>query len=225
MLSIFDLDRTLTRKPTWSAFLIFSARRNAPWRLALIPVVLTLMLAYKARILTRKALKENMHRLMLGGTLGRAAVDHLVNCFADHVMATNVYDKSLTTIAAERAAGRRVIIASAAHSFYLGAIAARLGVEFIGTDSVWRGDCLSARIDSDNCYGLAKRDRLKAFLRGEGIDRAASHIRFFSDDVSDRPTFEWADEAIAVNATALLARLASRKGWSVYDWSPAPSLG
>ncbi len=162
-----------------------------------------------------------MHRLMLGNMLVRPSVDSLVNCFADHCMANNIYDKSLTTIAAERAAGRRVIIASAAHSFYLGAIAERLGVEFIGTDSVWRGNCLSARIDGQNCYGTAKRDRIMDFLQAEGIDRAASHIRFFSDDVSDRPTFEWADDAVAVNASASLARLASRNGWSIHDWSPA----
>ncbi|CAN5309960.1 hypothetical protein BH11PSE5_BH11PSE5_22790 [soil metagenome] len=44
-LSIFDLDRTLTRKPTYTSFLLFAARRRSPLRLLLAPAVLACMLA------------------------------------------------------------------------------------------------------------------------------------------------------------------------------------
>jgi phosphoserine phosphatase len=44
-------------------------------------------------------------------------------------------------------------------------------------------------------------------------------VRFYSDHVSDRPVFEWADEAVAVNPDAKLRRLAAERGWAVEDWS------
>ena len=34
-------------------------------------------------------------------------------------------------------------------------------------------------------------------------------------------TFEWADEAVAVNPSPRLLRLALRRGWTVYDWRRA----
>src|SRR5687768_16960439 len=38
-ISIFDVDRTLTARPTYSLFLLNAAWRSAPWRLVLVPVI------------------------------------------------------------------------------------------------------------------------------------------------------------------------------------------
>ena len=46
-------------------------------------------------------------------------------------------------------------------------------------------------------------------------------VRFYSDHVSaTRLTFEWADEAFAVNAVTgrKLRALARKRGWSILDW-------
>ena len=51
-----------------------------------------------------------------------------------------------------------------------------------------------------------------------GFARAATHIRFYSDHASDRPTFDWVDEPVAVNPHAKLRRLASDRGWRIVDW-------
>ena len=37
-LAIYDMDKTITRRPTWTRFLIHYAQRQAPWRLGLLPV-------------------------------------------------------------------------------------------------------------------------------------------------------------------------------------------
>ncbi len=218
-LSVFDLDRTLTIRGTWSPFLFFAARRRAPWRVALAPLVVGLMAAYKARLLTRKQLKQAMHRLMLGSAIDLDIVTDLVDAYAEHSIANNIHADAIASIAAERAAGRRVVIASAAHLFYLEALAERLGVaDVVGTASMWRGRDLTPRIAGENCYGANKRRMLEHWLAGQKIDRADVHIRFFSDDLSDRPTLEWADEAVAVNPSKKLLNLALRRGWTVYDW-------
>ena len=55
------------------------------------------------------------------------------------------------------------------------------------------------------------------WLDKSGLERG--HVRFYSDHASDAPVFEWADEAVAVNPHAKLARLAATRGWAVEDWS------
>lgn len=221
-LSVFDLDRTLTIHGTWSPFLLFAARRRAPWRLAFAPLVVGLMAAYKARLLTRKGLKQAMQRLMLGSAVDLDIMTGLAGAYAEQSLARNIHAEAIASIAAERAAGRRIVIASAAHLFYLEAIAGRLGVaDVVGTASMWRGRALTPRIAGENCYGAAKQRMIEHWLAGQKIDRADVHIRFFSDDLSDLPTFEWADEAVAVNPSPRLLRLALRRGWTVYDWRRA----
>ena len=76
-----------------------------------------------------------------------------------------------------------------------------------------------ARIDGRNCYGLAKLDMIEAWLQREGLERAAVHIRFYSDHISDEHVHRWADEAFATNADARLIRLAETEGWQVLDWN------
>jgi phosphoserine phosphatase len=44
-------------------------------------------------------------------------------------------------------------------------------------------------------------------------------VRFYSDHASDAPVFEWADEPVAVNPHAKLAKLAATRGWTVEDLS------
>jgi HAD superfamily hydrolase (TIGR01490 family) len=218
-ISIFDLDRTITRKGTWSPFLVFAASKLGPWRLALVPAAIVAMLAYKSSAISRRRLKEVMQRIMIGKRVSRERMAGVADAFADQCMAMGVYPEAVTLIQSEQAAGRRVMIATAAHHFYLDALARRLGVDdVIGTCSVWRGGELSSRIAGDNCYGEAKREKIKAYAWDHAIERTHTHIRFYSDHISDLPTFEWADEAIAVNPSPKLARHATAKGWKIFEW-------
>lgn len=218
-LSVFDLDRTLTRWPTWSPFLLFAAKRHQPWRLIFTPFVVLLMLSYKLRLMSRQRLKENMQGLLLGNTLSSSRLLPLINQFARQSLSRNIFPEARKQIQAERDAGRHVAIASAAHEFYLRPIADGLGIDdVIATKSIWRDDSLSNRIDGANCYGVIKRDQCADFLSDQGLDRSDVHVRFFSDDVSDIPTFEWADEAVAVNPSKRLVAIALRRGWPVLDW-------
>ena len=42
--AIYDLDRTVLRKPTFTLFLLWAAWREAPWRLLLLPALAALMI-------------------------------------------------------------------------------------------------------------------------------------------------------------------------------------
>ena len=218
-LSVFDLDRTLTRKPTYTAFLLFAARRRSPWRLFLAPAVIGCMLAYLAGLISRRRVKELEQQLLLGRNVPRTDIDALARAFASRIASDGIYPEAIARIARERAEGRRVILATAANAFYLDAIAAAIGIgEVVATRSAWLNDRLLARIDGENCYGSAKRDMLASYLADCHLPRAQASVRFFSDHVSDRPTFEWADEPIAINPSRKLRKLAKGRGWPILSW-------
>lgn len=217
-LAIYDMDRTVTRRATWTPFLLHCAVRRAPWRLVFLPLVVLSMLAYVLKLIDRGKLKEINHRLLLGGETRKAVLQPLVESFAERTLSGNVRPGARAAIARDKAEGRRVVMATASYRFYAAAIARRLGFDdCIGTNSVLGLDeRVHARIDGENCYGPAKLRMIEQWLAAHGLARA--HVRFYSDHASDAPVFEWADEAVAVNPHDRLLRLARTRGWAVEDW-------
>jgi HAD superfamily hydrolase (TIGR01490 family) len=219
-LAIYDMDRTVTRTGTYTPFLLHAAKALNPWRLALAPLVPFTMAAYAAKLIDRRRLKELNQRLLIGGAVPRARLTPAVESFADLIIKTNIHPGALRQIAADRAAGRRLVLATASYRFYVEPIAARLGFDdVIATGSITGlDDIIHARIDGDNNYGPAKLRLIEAWMERERIDRAAVNVRFYSDHVSDWPALEWADEPFAVNPSRGLKQMAAARGWQVVDW-------
>lgn len=219
-LAIYDMDRTVTRRGTYTSFLLHCAIRLAPWRLLLLPLVAVSMLAYIAELIERKRLKEINHRLLLGGKVHPQALRPLLDSFADKQVATNVRPGARRAIARDRSEGRTLVLATASYRLYADAIAKRLGFdEVIGTGSiVGLDERIHARIDGENCYGPAKMRMIADWVERSGLTGKHGHVRFYSDHVSDQPAFEWADEPVAVNPHAKLRRLAEQRGWRIEDW-------
>jgi len=218
-LAIYDMDKTVTRRPTYGAFLWHALWRLAPWRAVLAPVAAVATLAYALRLIDRARLKEWNYRLLIGAAAPER-LERVVESFAARQVATNVMEGARARIAEDKAAGRRLVLATASYRLYAAAIARRLGFDdVIATDTRVdsRGRTV-ARIDGRNCYGIAKLDMIEAWLQREGLARDAVHIRFYSDHVSDAPVHHWSDEAFATNAHARLIRLAEIEGWQVLDW-------
>lgn len=219
LLAIYDMDKTVTRRPTFTPFLLHAARRLAPWRLALVPAAGLLTLGYALKLIDRAWLKELNYRLLVG-SVSPERLGPIIDSFADAQIATNILPGARTQIAADRAAGRRLVLATASYRLYAAAIAQRLGFDdVIGTEQGLdaRGRIV-ARIDGANCYGAAKHDMILAWLERERLDRAAVHVRFYSDHVSDAVVHHWADEPFATNADRRLLALARAEGWAVLDW-------
>ena len=219
-IAIYDLDRTITRAPTWTPFLLHAVLRHTPWRLTLLPVVLGAAGLKGLGLIHRDRLKQVMHRAALG-TLSPARAELLAAAWLVHFGPAQIRRKARAQIAADRAAGYRIVVATAAYRFYAEAIARDVGADAViatATARDARGHLLP-RIEGGNCYGPAKRAMIESWLAAEGIDRAAAHVRVYSDHVSDVPSFDWADEAIAVNPHAALRRVATARGWPVVDWN------
>src|SRR5690242_4722592 len=219
-LAVYDMDRTVTRHATYTPFLLHCALHRAPWRLIFLPIVVLSMLAYAVRLIDRGQLKEINHRLLLGHRVHLNELKPLVESFAEKQVATNIRPGARAAIARDKARGRRLVLATASYRLYADAIAERLGFDdVIGTGSVIGLDeRVHAKIGGENCYGPAKLRMIADWVEKSGLKGVHGHVRFYSDHVSDRPAFEWADEPVAVNPHGKLRRLAEQRGWQIEDW-------
>lgn len=218
-LAIYDMDKTVTRKATFTPFLLHATRRLAPWRFVLLPAVALTGLAYALKLVDRARLKELNYRLLIGH-VAPERLEPVIQSFAAAQVAANILPGARARLARDRADGCRLVLATASYRLYAAAIAQRLGFDdVIGTGQALDGKGrVLARIDGENCYGAAKHDMILAWLEQEGLDRDALHIRFYSDHVSDAVVHHWADQAYATNAHQRLLDVAKAEGWEVLDW-------
>ena len=214
--ALYDLDRTVLRHASFTPFLLFAARRQAPWRLLLTPVWLLVMAGYKLGLCSRAALKQFGLRLFLGSRMTEDGLAGLGEAFADRVVPAWVAPGAARAIEADRAAGRELMLVTAAMHFYAEPIARRLGfAEVLATPHRAidvAGACL---LEGENCYGEEKVARVSAMLAEMGVAREACRLIFYSDSVSDAPMFGHADEAVLVDAGLSGRRRAEREGWRV----------
>lgn len=224
-IAFYDMDKTVTRRPTWTAFLVYAAVHRSPLRLALFPAAGVASLGYLLHRVNRGRLKEITQGLFLGRAVAAEDLARLANGFADKVVARGVLDGARARIAADRAAGYRLVLATASHDYYAAEIARRLGFDAVVATQAERdahGRVLP-RLRGENCYGAAKLAMVEEWMKREGIDRAGTHVRAYSDHVTDAPLLEWADEAFAVNAHGPLRALAHERGWPMLEWDLPPA--
>lgn len=89
-LAIYDMDRTVTKRPTYTPFLIHAAARRNPIRLLMLPLVGIATLAYAAKLIDRTRLKEMMQWMLLGSAISPARLVSVVDSFADKTASRNV---------------------------------------------------------------------------------------------------------------------------------------
>lgn len=213
-LSIYDMDKTVIRRASWTWWLFHYARTEAPWRLFLAPLMLVPLAGFALGLLGRKELKESTQALMMGRRVPRAKVERAASRFADGFGAREELAGALVAIAADRADGREVWLATASCRYFVEALARRWGVDrVVATENCWVGDLLSNRIRGENCYDMGKLRMILAALPAR-----PPHVRFTSDHVSDLVVLDWADERVAANPSGPLRRVAQSRGWPVVDW-------
>lgn len=220
--AMYDMDRTITRAGTYSGFLIHVARQRQQWRLILLPLVALAGLAYMLRLIDRAQLKAFNLRLLVGKRFSRAEIAPFAESYADRVVARGLHPAALEQIAADRAEGYRLLLATASFHLYVDAIARRLGIEDVlatRLDEPDGDDHIHARLSGPNCYGEDKFVRISEWLADNAITRDQAHIRAYSDHVSDHPMLHFADDAVATTPSRKLRQLAPKMGWQVVDWN------
>lgn len=218
-IAIYDLDRTILKTPTFTAFLMFAGgqlEHSLWWRM---PIWVCALIGYKLKFYGRKGLKQYGMKLFIGREIATEKAAILAQTFADLVVPHDVLPGAAKAIAQDRANGCRLVIASAAQELYVGAIAQALKFDaIIGTRNVQIGGVYRHRLDGENCYGDEKLRRIVQYLREQNIARNDAKITFYSDHHSDGAVLDWADTGITVNANAGLTAMSKARGWSCQDW-------
>lgn len=214
-IAIFDLDRTLLRRPTFTAFLSYAAATEAPHRLAFAPLWLLLLIGYKLKLYHRKRLKQWGIALFVGRTIPADKIARLASGFADSVVPHDVPTGAAASLVAHRETGDILVIATAAPEFYVTGIARRLEIDEVVATRHEPGADGSLRhiMAGENCYGDEKLARVRQWLAAKGLERDAVRITAYSDHLSDAPLLAWADRAVIVTGHAKTAAQARRRGW------------
>lgn len=222
-IAIYDLDKTITRRPTFTHFLLFYARRKSSFRLVALPLWVVALIGYRIGLYGRKPLKQFGIALFMGRNLDARQVDEVARQFVTGVVMHDIQPGAAASIENDRNAGHKLVIASAAPAFYTAEIAKRLGFDaFIATQQIALGDAdISHRIDGENCYGPEKLNMVRKWFDNQGWNRGDCHISVYSDHASDAPLLDWADSAYLVNPSAKLRHLAEQKKWHVRNFLSA----
>ncbi len=218
--AVFDLDETITSQGTWGRFVSRSIRHR-PWQLiGLWARAGVGQMIYKFGSQERISVKRGMLRWSLSGQL-RVKLEAQAAEFANEEVRSGLRPGALRQIEAHRAAGDRIIIASAGADLIVEAIAQRLNIDtVVCTKLAWKGEKCARYFGSQNCYGLGKLDMLQKCLETfDDFKREAAHITVYSDSYSDLPVLMFADKGVAVNSDARLLKVADVHGFETVNWS------
>ncbi len=218
--AIFDLDGTITRQDTYVAFLV-AILCNQPLRLlraVWLPVAVVL---YGLKLRDNSWLKQTFLRAIAGGAT-QEQVNRWVEPFLASLLKAGIRPGAVQAIRRHHEAGHHLVMVTASFDFYAEELGRRLGFNaVICTRSVWdTTGRLKGELDGENCYGRVKLDRLNAHF---GDQRDEWYIIGYSDHHSDALLMEWVDQAVVVNPTARLSRMAALYGYEVQDWEAAHS--
>lgn len=215
-IALYDLDRTVTRAPTFTPFLAHMAASGTGLRLLGLPLWVLAMLGYKAKLYGRKTLKQFGLSLLVGRVVKSPALQPRIDAFLAKQIDRNIQPGALAQIAADRAAGARLVLVTAAPEIYAEALAKALGFEAVIATRHQRDKAgnLLALIEGENNYGARKVGRVEEWLAAQGLTRSDCHLIAYTDHASDAPILNYADTAV------LVGRYAKPQGdWISADWS------
>ena len=146
-----------------------------------------------------------------------AEVTHLAEPFVENVIEPLIYSEGMRCIAAHRAAGDRIVIASATPRFLVTAIAERLGIQdVIATDLAEMHGYYTGQLSGIACAREGKITRLQQWCAEQACSLDGAH--FYSDSYNDLPLLAHVPHAHAVNPDERLREHAEQQGWTIHSW-------
>ncbi|VAW02243.1 Phosphoserine phosphatase [hydrothermal vent metagenome] len=217
--AIFDLDRTITRAPTWTWFLLHvNGKKPLFW--GQLTLIILRMVAYKLRLVPRTSIKEAGIKTLK--THDRAQLQTKADAFVANILKTGLRPGAVAAINAHKTQGDRLILVTAAVDVVAKPLAHALGFDqVISTRLTWPAGASGPVLDGANCYGAEKQRRM---AQAEAAQPFAHPIYAYSDHISDLELLAQADHAIAVNPSSALRRAALTHGFEIVDFDTPPSL-
>lgn len=215
IIAIFDLDGTITRRDTYVAYLLGYLRHHPlVWRR--LPFFALAATRWVGRPLDDTGMKVAALRAVFAG-LDHARIEAWNDSFVPWCLRRLLRAGAEARIAAHRAAGHRLLLATASLDLYVHRLARELGFDqVLCTRVAWTADGrLAGGLDGGNLKGEAK---LAAVRRAVSAWRAAPFVIAYSDHHADLPLLRWADRGVAVCPTRKLAAAAAAEDLAVENW-------
>lgn len=217
--AIFDLDRTITRKPTWARFLLSVGGRRPRFWVGL-PFYVLHALAHELGWSSREAVKA--HALRLLSWCERSELGKLADAFVAADIANGLRPGARSAIEIHRARGDGLLMATAAVDLLAERYGAALGFDVvIATALVWPACAAGSRprLASANCFGAEK---IRRIMEHDGQQALARPVVVYSDHFSDLALLQWADRGVAVNPSRRLRNAAADAGIEIVDFDAMP---
>ena len=127
-----------------------------------------------------------------------------------------LYPGALELVAARKARGERVALATSSFDFVVAPLAAFLGADrLIASSLEFEAGESTGRFAGPPAFGEAKLELARRAAAAEGL--GLGDCSFHSDSIHDLPLLAAVGEAVAVNPDFRLRREARSRGWKVID--------
>jgi HAD superfamily hydrolase (TIGR01490 family) len=217
VVAIFDLDYTLTQRGTWGRFVWRTVKFKPYLWLPLLFSTASFQIQYKRGKIPRGAVKKTMMRWSLS-RLKKTQLERLAEEFASQEVKSGLRPGGRAALDYHRQEGHDIWIASAAVDLIVTPIAEKLKVsEAISTIMAWdeRG-YTQDNFGSPNCYGSAKRDRVKELINLKG--KTSATLYFYTDSKADLPLLDCVDIPVVVDPSSKFETLAQDRGIDIQYW-------
>ena len=215
-IAAFDLDGTVAGGDTFKAYLRFSDFAQA--RLLVSPAV---PCRRDRAVCDRSARQYSWAKCtLMAATFGGrpwGALARQTEAFIGGPLRHGIRRDALAAMADHWAAGRRLVLATASSDLYVVPLAQRLGFDDVVCTRVARAadGAISGKLESGNCYGRAKLERVLAWRAAAGI---VGPMWVYSDHHADLPLLAAADVAFAISASRRLRAAAPAHGIHLVEW-------
>ena len=211
-LAFFDLDGTLVVGNTQQLLVRFLYRRGAVgWPFMLGTAVW--FAGYKLGVVrpTDRA-RTRAARLLAGRSVDE--IEALMDAFTREMLVPRLHEGAVAALRAQRSAGGRVVILSAALDPLVRGLARELGVaESVGTALEVRDDRFTGEVVGRAVYGDEKLRAARRVLDVARLD--ALECSAYADHETDVALLESVGHPVAVNPRPGLLRVARERGWPV----------
>ncbi|WKE66356.1 HAD-IB family hydrolase [Gallaecimonas kandeliae] len=210
--AVFDLDHTLIDTDSANGFGLW-AHRQGLWQVA----DLEGQLAHWHRLYVAGALPVAQYLEFIISPLAGKSVAEVaawVEAFAREEVLPKVRPQAMAALEAHRAAGERVLVASATIAPIVAGICALLGVEeLIATELA----VMDGRYTGQG-MGVPSIGPGKAWRLGQLLGGKPAFLTAYSDSINDLALLSLADSPQVVTPDARLAAVAEVNGWPVHHW-------
>jgi len=214
-IAFFDLDRTLISINSATSWIRREVRLGHLSRWQALRGGGWILLYHFGFVRMDKALRDAV--LMLQGASVDAVTQRTQDFWLEEVKDT-IRPGAREAISAHLAQGDRIALLTSSTSILCESVMTELPFEDALCNRLQSSEGIfTGTLEEPICFGEGKVHHARMLAEKVGVDLA--HCTFYTDSYSDRPVLEIVGNPRIVHPDPRLARLASRRGWPVIDWS------